>query len=65
MDKILTLEDAAKELQVTERYLSDKISEGKLMGRKVGKRIYVLYSDLIEFIKAAGKEPAAPTKDKK
>ena len=64
MDKILTLENAAIELQVTERYLSDKISEGKLIGRKVGKRIYVLYSDLIEFIKVVGKEPA-PTKDKK
>jgi hypothetical protein len=65
VDKILTLENAAIELQVTERYLSDKISEGKLIGRKVGKRIYVLYSDLIEFIKVVGKEPAAPTKDKK
>lgn len=63
MDKILTLENAAIELQVTERYLSDKISEGKLIGRKVGKRIYILYSDLIEFIKTVGK--GAPTKDKK
>lgn len=56
VDRILTLEQAAKELLVTERYLTDKIKDGKLIGRKVGKRIYVLYSDLIEFIKTSAKE---------
>lgn len=62
MDKILTLEDAAAELKMTERYLSDQIKAGKLAAKKVGKRIYVLYSDLIEFIKS-GKE-ATSEKDK-
>lgn len=55
MDKILTLEDAASELKVTERYLMDKISDKKLTAHKVGKRIYILYSDLIEFIKTSAK----------
>ena len=52
MDKILTLTQAAAELEVSERYLTDQIKAGKLNGKKVGKRIYILYSDLIEFIKA-------------
>lgn len=51
MDKILTLQQAAEALQTTDRYLSDNLKSGKLKGYKVGKRIYLLESELIEFIK--------------
>jgi excisionase family DNA binding protein len=51
MESILTLQQAAEALQTTDRYLSDNIKAGKLKAYKLGKRIYILNSELIEFIK--------------
>lgn len=51
-DDLYTIEQAAEKLQVSERYVRDKISEGKIKGYKQGKRIYVLHTDLIKYIKA-------------
>lgn len=51
MDNILTLQAAAELLQTTDRYLSDNIKAGKLKAYKMGKRVYILQSELIEFLK--------------
>lgn len=60
MDKILTKQQAAELLQVSDRFIADSIYDKKLRAYKVGKRIYVLYSDILEFIK---KHPYNPQKD--
>jgi excisionase family DNA binding protein len=51
MENILTLQQAAELLQTTDRYLSDNIKAGKLKAYKMGKRIYILNSELIDFIR--------------
>ena len=51
MENILTLQHAAELLQTTDRYLSDNIKAGKLKAYKMGKRIYILNSELIDFIR--------------
>lgn len=51
MESILTLQQAAELLQTTDRYLSDNIKAGKLKAYKMGKRIYILNSELIDFIR--------------
>ena len=51
MDKILTKQQAAELLQVSDRFIADSIRDGHLKAYKVGKRIYILYSELLEFIK--------------
>ena len=51
MDKILTKQQAAELLQTSDRFVADSIKDGKLKAYKVGKRIYILYSELLEFIK--------------
>lgn len=51
MESILTLQQAADILQTTDRYLSDNIKAGKLKAYKMGKRIYILNSELIDFIR--------------
>jgi len=47
----MTLQQASELLQTTDRYLSDNIKSGKLKAYKLGKRIYLLESELIDFIK--------------
>lgn len=51
MDKILTVGQAAEMLETTERYLSDKYKTGELKAYKVGKRVYLLHSELVAFVK--------------
>lgn len=51
MDKILTKQQAAELLQTSDRFVADSIKDGKLKAYKVGKRIYILYSEVLEFIK--------------
>lgn len=51
MEDILTKQQAAELLQCSERLLAESIKEGKLKASKIGKRIVILKSDLIEFIK--------------
>ena len=51
MDNILTLQAAAELLQTTDRLLSDNIKAGSLKAYKMGKRIYILESELIAFIR--------------
>lgn len=52
MDKILTLQQAAEMLQTTDRFVSELMKDGQLKGHKVGKRLYILESELIEFVKS-------------
>jgi Helix-turn-helix domain len=47
-----TLEVVAEKLGVTVRYLSDKIGDGSLKASKIGKRLYVLHSSVVDLIKA-------------
>ena len=51
-EEIYTITFAAKLLECSERYLRDAISKKKLKGYKKGKRLYILKSDLIEWIKS-------------
>ena len=51
MESILTLQQAADILQTTDRYLSDNIKAGKLKAYKLGKRIYIIHTELIGFIR--------------
>jgi excisionase family DNA binding protein len=51
MEQILTLQQASEALSTTDRYLSDSIKAGKLKAYKVGKRIYLLQSELVDFVK--------------
>ncbi len=51
MEKILTKQQAAEVLQTNERFIANSIKGGHLKAYKVGKRIYILHSELIEFIK--------------
>ena len=51
MDDFYTLEQAAEKLGVNIRYASEQVQAGNLKATKIGKRIYVLHSDLIDFIK--------------
>lgn len=51
MENILTLQQAAKLLQTTDRYLSDNIKAGNLKAYKMGKRIYIINTELIGFIR--------------
>ena len=51
MEDILTKQQAAELLQCSERLLAESIKDGKLKASKIGKRIVILKSDLIEFIK--------------
>lgn len=50
MNKIYTLKQAADMLETTERYLSDNYKAGKLKAYKMGKRVYLLHNDLVDFI---------------
>jgi excisionase family DNA binding protein len=50
MESIMTLQQAAELLQTTDRYLSDNIKAGKLKAYKMGKRIYIINTELIGFI---------------
>ena len=47
----MTLQQAAELLQTTDRYLSDNIKAGKLKAYKMGKRIYIINTELIGFIR--------------
>jgi len=51
MESIMTLQQAAEILQTTDRYLSDNIKAGKLRAYKMGKRIYIINTELIGFIR--------------
>ena len=51
MESIMTLQQAAELLQTTDRYLSDNIKVGKLRAYKMGKRIYIINTELIGFIR--------------
>jgi excisionase family DNA binding protein len=51
MEDILTKQQAAELLQCSERLLAESIKEGKLKASKIGKRIVILKSDLVDFIK--------------
>jgi hypothetical protein len=51
MDNILTLQGAADMLQTTDRFLSDNIKASSLKAYKLGKRVYILQSELIDFVK--------------
>ena len=48
---ILTIEEVATKLQVSERYVRDNIGNKELKAYKRGKRVYVLFTDLVEWIK--------------
>jgi excisionase family DNA binding protein len=51
MEDILTKQQAAKLLDCSERLIAESIKEGKLKASKIGKRIIILKSDLVDFIK--------------
>lgn len=51
MENILTLQQAAELLQTTNRYLSDNIKAGNLKAYKMGKRIYIINTELVGFIR--------------
>jgi excisionase family DNA binding protein len=48
-----TLEQLAERLGTTTRHLQNKIGEGKLKASKIGKRLIVTNSDVLDFIKAS------------
>lgn len=48
---ILTIEEVAAKLQVSERYVRDNVNNKELKAYKRGKRVYVLFTDLVEWIK--------------
>ena len=48
---ILTIEEVAAKLQVSERYVRDNVNNKELKAYKRGKRVYVLFTDLVDWIK--------------
>ena len=51
-ERILTAEDVAALLQVSERSIRDALNDGKLKGYKKFSRWYVFYQDVIDFLKS-------------
>jgi hypothetical protein len=49
---ILTAEDVAELLSVSERSVRDALNEGSLKGYKKFNRWFVFYQDIVEFIKS-------------
>jgi hypothetical protein len=45
-----TLPKVAEKLDVNERWVRDRISDGSLKGYKVGRRLYVTHNDLVKLI---------------
>lgn len=56
-NEILTVEQVVEKLKCSERYVRDAISDGEMRAYKRGHRYYILYEDLVAFIKG-GKEMA-------
>jgi excisionase family DNA binding protein len=50
-DTILTVEQAAEILNLTNRTVGDLLRAGRLVGYKKNRQWYLLYSDLIAYIK--------------
>lgn len=55
-DDFFTVEAVAEKLKVSERYVNACIREGKLKAYKQGKRHYIFFSDLVNFIKTEHSE---------
>ncbi len=51
MAELLTVKEVAKELKVSERWITQQITESKLPAVKFGKTYRIYRSDLDEFIK--------------
>ena len=49
-----TIEQAAQRVGFGERYLMDAINDKSLKAYKTGKKLFILHSDLIEFVKSGG-----------
>lgn len=54
-EQIYTIDQVADKLKVSERYIRDNINRKELKAFKRGKRMYILHSDLVEWIRN-GKE---------
>jgi len=59
--QLLRVEDVAVALGVSKRTVYDYLQSGIVRGRKVGRRWYVLGSDLLALVKAT-EAPAKPTR---
>jgi excisionase family DNA binding protein len=61
MEDFYTTEQLAEKMGTTERYIADLCRAGKMKSYKIGKKIYVIHSELMEFIR----QHPYPVKDKK
>lgn len=52
VDNFYTIEEAADKLKVSERTIRDAVNSGELKAYRKGKRVYILQSDIVEFIKS-------------
>jgi prophage antirepressor-like protein len=52
---ILTAEDVAELLQISERSVRDALNDGSLKGYKKFARWYVFYQDIVTFIRSENK----------
>lgn len=52
IDNFYSIEETAEKLKVSERTIRDAVNGGELKAYRKGKRVYVLQSDIVEFIKS-------------
>lgn len=63
-DQLLTVDQAAKFLNLTKPTIYSKVSKGELPYMKKGKRLYFSKDELLEYIKSGKKETNSTLKDK-
>ena len=51
-EQLMSQKEAAERLELSERAVGDLLRAGKLQGHKKGKRWYVLFSDILTYIKS-------------
>lgn len=57
MERLLTLDEAAEELNLTPRYMRRLVSERRIAFVRMGRKIRISESDLAAFVEAARVEP--------
>lgn len=65
IDEILTIETASAKMNVSTKYLRDCIRNGELKATIRSNKFFILYSDLIEFVRTGDNAQGATDKYKK
>ena len=52
VERILTLKEASEMLGLAERTVKEKVASGEIVGYKPSKQIYLLFSDLLAYVKS-------------